>query len=48
MTYPSNLTDSQWDLIKNHFSTGNYGKSRRHSQRHLVDGLICILLNFGG
>jgi putative transposase len=42
MTYPSNLTDSQWDLIKNHFSTGNYGKSRRHSQRHLVDAVFYI------
>lgn len=42
MNYPSNLTDSQWDMIKDHFSTGNYGKSRRYSQRHLVNAVFYI------
>jgi len=42
MNYPSNLTDSQWDLIKDHFSTGNYGKSRKYSQRELVNAVFYI------
>ena len=43
MTYPSDLTDKQWDLIKNHFDTGNYGKSRKHSQRDLINGGLYIV-----
>ena len=40
MTHPSDLTDNQWDLIKNHFDTGNYGKSRKYSQRDLINGVF--------
>jgi putative transposase len=43
MTYPSDLTDSQWELIKDHFSTGNYGKGRKHSQKHLINGVFYII-----
>lgn len=43
MTYPSDLTDKQWDLIKDHFDTGNYGKSRKHSQRALVNAVFYII-----
>jgi hypothetical protein len=25
MTYPSDMSDKQWNLIKDHFDTGNYG-----------------------
>jgi hypothetical protein len=40
MNYPSDVTDSQWDLIKNHFNTENYGKSRKHSHRDLVNAVF--------
>ena len=43
MTYPSDLTDKQWDLIKEHFSTGNYGKSRKHSRRNLINAVFYIM-----
>ncbi len=42
MAYSSDLTDTQWELIKHHFSTGNYGKSRRYSQRHLINAVFYI------
>jgi len=40
MTYPSDLTSSQWDLIKEHFDTGENGKSRKHSKRELVNAVL--------
>lgn len=43
MTYPSDLNNEQWDLIKNHLSTGNYGKSRKYSQRLLVNGVFYVI-----
>ena len=43
MTYPSDLTEGQWDLIKSHFDTGNYGKSRKYSQRELVNGVFYVI-----
>ncbi len=43
MTYPSDLNDDQWELIKDYFSTGNYGKSRKHSQRTLINGVFYII-----
>lgn len=42
MSYPSDLTANQWDLIKEHFNTGNYGKSRKHSQEHLVNAVFYV------
>ena len=43
MTYPSDLTNNQWELIKTHFDTGNYGKNRKHSQRTLVNAVFYII-----
>ena len=40
MTYPSDLTETQWKRIRGHFDTGNYGKSRKHSQRKLVNAVF--------
>jgi putative transposase len=30
-------------LIKPHFDTGNYGKSRKHSQRQLINGVLYVV-----
>jgi putative transposase len=43
MSYPSDLTEEQWELIKQHFDNGNYGKGRIHSQKSLVDGVLYII-----
>ena len=43
MPYPSDLTHSQWELIKGHFDTGNYGKSRKHSQKELVNAVFYLI-----
>lgn len=40
MSYPSDLTDVQWEMIAPHFDTGNYGKSRKHDKRHLINGVL--------
>ena len=42
MPYPSDLTDAQWELIKDHFNTRNYGKSRKYIQRNLVNAVFYI------
>jgi putative transposase len=43
MNYPSDVTDKQWELIKEHFNTGNYGKSRKHSRRNLINAVFYIM-----
>jgi putative transposase len=43
MRYQSDLTDSQWDLIKDFFSVGNYGNRRKHSVRELVNAVFYLL-----
>ncbi len=43
MTYPSDLTDKQWELIKEYFDTGNYGKGRKHSHRVLTNAVFYII-----
>jgi len=43
MTYPSDLTDIQWALIKEHFSTGNHGKSRKHTQKQLINAVFYVI-----
>ena len=43
MTYPSDLNDKQWDLIKHHFDTGIYGTVRRHDRRSLVNAVFYII-----
>ena len=40
MTYPSDMSDKQWDLIKDHFATGNYGKSLKYSKRELTNAVF--------
>jgi putative transposase len=42
MTYPSDVSDKQWEYIKKYFDTGNYGKSRKYSQRLLVNAVFYI------
>lgn len=43
MSYPSNISEEQWELIKEHFDTGNYGKSRKYSQQSLVNAVFYIV-----
>ena len=43
MTYPSDLSDKQWRLIQDDFKTGNYGKSRKHNQRDLINGVFYVI-----
>ena len=43
MLYPSDLTDRQWSLIESHFNTGNYGRSRKHEKRALVNAVFYII-----
>ena len=43
MTYPSDLSDDQWAMIKAHFDTRNYGKSLKHSQRQLINGVLYVV-----
>ena len=43
MSYPSDISEEQWALIKEHFDTGNYGKGRKHSQQSLVNAVFYIV-----
>lgn len=43
MTYPSDMNDKQWDLIKDHFDTGNYGKSLKYSKRELTNAVFYVI-----
>ena len=43
MGYSSDLKDSDWDLIKDHFSTGRYGNRAIHSRRSLVNGILYVV-----
>lgn len=43
MAYLSDLTDAQFDLIKDHFNTGNYGKKRKHSKHQLINAVFYII-----
>ena len=40
MTYPSDVTDAQWEIIKPHCNTRNDGKRRK--QRQLVNGVLYV------
>ncbi len=40
MSYPSDLQDKDWDLIKPHFATRKYGNRGIHSRLSLVDGIL--------
>ena len=43
MAYPTDLTNSQWELIKECFDTGNYGKNGKHSRRVLVNAVFYVI-----
>ncbi|MHB9146926.1 MAG: transposase [Candidatus Amoebophilus sp.] len=43
MSYLSDLTDKQWFLIKDYFDQGNYGKSRKYSQRMLINEVFYLI-----
>jgi transposase len=43
MTYPSDMNDKQWALIKDHFDTGNYGKSLKYSKRELTNAVFYVI-----
>ncbi len=40
MSYQSDLSDKQWELIKDYFCVGNYGNRRKHSVRELVNAVF--------
>lgn len=42
MSYPSDLTDKQWDLIKPHFIYGKYGNRSKHEKKDLVNAVFYI------
>lgn len=41
--YPSDLTDNQWEMIKDNFDCGNYGKSRKYPVRTLVNAVFYVI-----
>ena len=41
--YPSDLTEEQYDLIKEHFRYGNYGKKRSHSVWLLINAVFYLI-----
>ena len=43
MRYQSDLTDDQWELIKDYFSVGKYGNRRKHLIRDLVNAIFYII-----
>jgi putative transposase len=43
MSYPSDLTDKQWFLIKDYFNQEDYGKNRKHSQCMLINAIFYIV-----
>jgi len=43
MTYSSDLTENQWELIQQYFDTGNYGKRRTHDKKCLVNAVLYII-----
>jgi putative transposase len=42
MSYPSDLKDSQWEIIKDHFKFGNYGNKAVYNKRDLVNAIFYI------
>ena len=42
MSYPSDLKDAQWELIKDHFTFGKYGNRASHEKRHLVNAVFYL------
>lgn len=42
MSYPSNLTDQEWELIKDFFNCGKYGNQSVHEKRELVNAVLYL------
>jgi len=42
MSYPSNLTDSEWEMISGFFKYGKYGNRSLHEKRSLVDAVLYL------
>jgi len=42
MSYPSDLKDEQWEIIKDHFKFGNYGNRALHSKRDLINAVFYL------
>jgi len=40
--YPSDIKDSQWEIIKEHFRFGNYGNRAVHNKRNLVNAVFYL------
>ena len=43
MRYQSDLTDSQWEMMKGYFSVGNYGNRRIHPVREMVNAVFYVI-----
>lgn len=44
MGYPSDLTDKQWELIREFFEGENRGKHlRKHEKRQLINGVLYVV-----
>ena len=44
MGYPSDLTDTQWELIRSHFEYPNgYGNRRKHSMRIMINAILYLV-----
>ncbi|MDR0678001.1 MAG: transposase [Holosporaceae bacterium] len=39
----SDLTDIQWELIKDNFSVGHYGNRRKHPVREMVNVTFYVI-----
>jgi len=42
MGYPSDIKDSQWEMIKDNFRFGNYGNRAVHNKRNLVNAVFYL------
>ena len=43
MSYPTDLSDREWELIEEYFDTGNYGKSRKHNRKVLMNAVLYVI-----
>ena len=42
MSYPSDLSGREWQMIEGHFRYGNYGNRSRHEKRELVNAVFYV------
>jgi putative transposase len=42
MSYPSDLKDTEWELIKDFFNCGKYGNQAVHEKRTLVNAVLYL------